>query len=101
MILVHASFPVDPDRREAVLDRVETLVEHSRAEEGTIEYRATTDVTEPNVVRFVERYEDAAAFEAHTETDHFRAFQEALPEYLVGDPEVVRYEVDSATELDL
>jgi quinol monooxygenase YgiN len=101
MIVVHASFPLDPDRREEALDHVETLVERSRAEAGTVEYRATTDVTEPNVVRFLERYEDAAAFEAHTGTDHFRAFQEALPDYLAGDPEITRFEVESATELEL
>jgi hypothetical protein len=45
-----------------------------------IDYRAATDVTDPNVVRFVEQYEDAAAFEVHTQTEQFQAFEAALPD---------------------
>ena len=101
MILVHATFPIDPAEREAALELIEDLVEQSRAEPGTIDYRAATDVSEPNVVRFIERYEDADAFEAHTETEHFRAFEAALPDLLDSEPEVLRFEVESVTELDL
>lgn len=101
MIVLHASFPIDPDRREEALETIEGLVEQSQAEDGMIEYHATTDVADPNVVRFFERYEDEAAFEAHTETEHFQAFEEALPEFLAGEPEVVRFDVASATELEV
>lgn len=100
-IIVHATFPLDPAKREAALETIEDLVEQSRAEAGTIEYRAAMDVSEPNTVRFVERYEDADAFEAHTETEHFGAFEAALPDLLAGEPEVLRFEVESATELEL
>lgn len=101
MIVIHAAFPIDPDRRDEALDLVDDLVEASNREDGMIEYRATTDVRDPNVIRFIERYEDAAAFESHTQTDHFQAFEERLPDLLAGEPEVVRFEVDDATELDL
>ncbi|SEQ52458.1 putative quinol monooxygenase [Natrinema salaciae] len=101
MIVVHASFPVDPDRRDDALDLIEDLVAESQREDGIVDYRATTDVVDPNVVRFVERYEDQDAFEAHTQTDHFREFQAALPELLGGEPDVIRFDVDSATELEL
>lgn len=59
------------------------------------------DLPESDTVRFVERYEDADAFEAHTETEHFGAFEAALPDLLAGEPEVLRFEVESATELEL
>jgi len=101
MIVLHASFPIDPDKREEALDLIEDLVEQSQAEEGMIDYRATTDVNDPNVVRFFEQYEDEAAFEAHTQTDHFQEFEAALPDLLAGEPEIIQFEVDSATELDL
>lgn len=101
MIVLHASFPVDPDRRDEALDLIDGLVDRSRREPGTIEYRATTDLQDPNVVRFVERYEDAEAFESHAETDHFRAFEEAVPDLLAGEPEVLRFDVEEATELEL
>lgn len=101
MIVIHATFPLDQTKREEALELIEDLVEQSQAEAGTIDYRAAMDVSEPNTVRFVERYEDAGAFEAHTGTEHFQAFEAALPELLAGDPEVLRFEVESATELEL
>lgn len=66
-----------------------------------IDYRATTDVHDPNVIRFFEQYEDADAFEAHTQTGHFQEFESALPDLLNGEPNVVRFDIDSATELEL
>ena len=101
MLVVHASFPVDPDQREAALETIRDLAEQSRAEDGMIDYRAATDVDDENVVRFFEQYEDEEAFAAHTQTDHFREFQVALGDWLAGDPEITRFEVDSATELEL
>jgi quinol monooxygenase YgiN len=101
MLVIHAEMPVDPDHREEALDHVRTLVEASQAEEGTIEYRAATDLSDPNLVRIVERYEDDDAFTSHTETDHYREVEAAIADKLAGEPDVVRFEVDSATELDL
>lgn len=101
MIVLHASFPIDPNHRNNALDLIDNLVEQSRAEEGTIEYHAATDVTDPNVVRFFEQYETEAAFEAHTQTAHFQAFEEALPELVTDEPTVVRFDVEDMTELEL
>ncbi|MDZ5810194.1 putative quinol monooxygenase [Halorubrum sp. AD140] len=101
MIVLHAVFPIEPDSLDEALDHAETLVERSNEEEGMIDYRAATDVEDGTVLRFFEQYEDAAAFEAHTQTDHFRAFEAALPDLLAGEPRVTRFDVDSATELEL
>jgi len=101
IIVLHAAFPIDPDQRERAHDLIDDLVEQSQQEDGMIDYRATTDVEDSNVVRFFEQYEDEAAFEAHTRTEHFQTFEDALPDLLAGEPEVRCFEVDSATELDL
>jgi quinol monooxygenase YgiN len=53
------------------------------------------------VVRFFEQYEEEEAFEAHSQTDYFQTFEEKLPDLLAGEPEVIQFEVDSATEFDL
>ncbi len=66
-----------------------------------IDYRAATEVSDPNVIRFFEQYEDEAAFEAHSQTDHFQEFEAALPDLLAGEPEVRRFEVESASEVEL
>ena len=101
MIVAHAAFPIEPDRLDEALEYAETLVERSNEEDGMIEYRAATDVEEDATLRFFEQYEDTAAFEAHTQTDHFQAFATALPELLAGTPRVTRFEVESETEVEL
>lgn len=101
MIVLHAAFPIDPDRRNDALELADHLVEQSNQEDGMIEYRATTDIQDPNVIRFFEQYEDTAAFDAHSQTEHFQEFEASLPDLLDGEPEVIQFEVDTATELDL
>lgn len=101
MIVLHASFPIEPEEMDEAIELAETLVEESNREDGMIEYRATTDVLEENTIRFFEQYEDEAAFESHTQTEHFGEFAAALPDLLAGEPEVMRFDVEEATELEL
>ncbi len=101
MIVIHASFPIDPNKRDEALDLIQDLVESSQAEDGMIDYRATTDVNDPNVVRFFEQYEDEDALVSHSQSDHFQEFEEALDDLIAGEPEIIQFEVESATELDL
>ncbi|MFD1599065.1 putative quinol monooxygenase [Halobellus rarus] len=101
MIVLHATFPIKPEKRSEALNLVENLVEQSNREPGMIDYQAATDVRDENVIRFFEQYEDAEAFESHTGTDHFQEFEAALDDLLAGEPEVVRFDVASAAELEL
>lgn len=101
MIVIHATFPIEEEKVDEALELADQLVEESNQEPGMIDYRATRDVQDENVIRFFEQYEDVEAFEAHTQTDHFQRLEEQLPDLLAGEPEVIQFEVDSATELDL
>lgn len=101
MIVLHATVPIAAEHREDALEMIAGLVADSRDEDGTITYRATTDVEDPNTVRFFEQYENEAAMQAHLETDHYLAFARALGDWLAGEPEVLKFEVSEATELDL
>ena len=101
MIVVHATFPIQPDRRDEAIDLISELAEQSRAEDGVIDYQVATDVDDPNVFRFTEQYRDEAAFGAHTETEHFATFEDALPDLLDGEPAVTRFDIDSASEVEL
>lgn len=101
MIVVHATFPVDPAERDAARDLFADVAEQSRTEEGVVDYRVAADVDDPNVFRFIEEYEDEAAFGAHVETDHFADLEAALPDLLAGEPEVTRFDVESSSEVEL
>lgn len=101
MLIVHANFPIDPEKMDEAREIIDDLVDASNDEPGMIDYRAAVDVQDGHTIRFVERYEDRDAFAAHLETDHFQAFDEQLPDLLGGQPEAWRFEVEDATELDL
>jgi len=101
MIVLHATFPIQEEKMDEALELVDNLVEESNKEDGMIDYRATRDIQNEHTIQFFEQYEDAAAFESHTETDHFQKFEEQLPDLLAGEPEVIKFDVSGATELEL
>lgn len=101
MIVLHVSLPVDPARRDEAIDLIADLVEQSNREEGTIDYRAAVDIQDENTIRIFEQYEDEAALEAHTNTDHYQRFQEQISDLLAGEPDAVEFAVGDARELDL
>ena len=94
MIIVHAALPLDPDHRDEALDLIRDMTEKCPNDEGTIEYQASTDVNDPNLVRFVERYEDEEAVETHRGTDHYEEFGKTIQDMMAGKPDIDRYEVE-------
>lgn len=101
MIHVHATIPIDPDRRGEAIELAQELAADSRAEAGVIDYRVGTDVEDPSIFRFVEQYEDEAALATHGETEHFQAFQEEIVDLLAGEPELTQYHVDDVSDVAL
>ncbi|WP_135820898.1 putative quinol monooxygenase [Halostella litorea] len=89
MIVVHSSIPIDPDRFDEAKEFIATLAERSRAEDGTVRYRAMVDIEASATVRFFEQYEDEAAWTAHTESEHYEEFMDRLPDLVDGPMETV------------
>lgn len=94
MFVVHTTLRLDPAQRDLAMDLISDLVEHSKAEDGTVRYRALEDLTERHTVGFFEQYEDAAAAEAHTRAEPYRRFVEALPDLVEEEIETVQFEAD-------
>ena len=101
MIVIHATMPLDSDERDRALDLAADLAKATRDEDGCIDYRVTTDVEDPNQLRFFEQYEDEAAFGAHAQADHFQSFAAELPDLLAGEPVITRFDVDSVSDVEL
>lgn len=100
MIVNHVHFTVDPATRDEFLDAVRDLVEASNDEDGVLEYRAAVDVRDENTVRFLERYEDEAAVDAHESSEHFQSFAARLPDFLAGEPGGTQFEATDATDIE-
>jgi quinol monooxygenase YgiN len=99
MQIVYAVLTAAPEHREAVIDHAREIAAASREEPGVIDYRVATDVEDPNVLRFVEQYDSEEAVEAHSETEHYEAFAEAvIPDLLASEPEITQFEVTRQVE---
>jgi quinol monooxygenase YgiN len=101
MIVLYASIPIKPDKRNEAIELAETLVDRSNHEDGIVDYQAAIDVQNKNTLRFFEQYEDEAAVEAHTQTDHYQEFEAVLPDLLDGEPELFQFDISTVSELEI
>jgi len=101
MIVLDAVFPIDPQKREEAIELFGAVAEASRAEDGVLDYRVAAGIDDENRFQFFERYEDEAAFAAHGESEHVERLGAELPDLLAGEPEVTRFDVDSASAVEL
>lgn len=80
-VTVFASFDPKPGQEERVLEILETMVEHTRAEPGNEAYDLySSDHPETGGRRYhlFERYRDEDALEAHRRFDHYREYRSVI-----------------------
>lgn len=99
MIVMHATVPVDRDKRDSAIGAASEVAEASRAEDGVVDYQVAVDIDDDTVLRFIERYENEAAVEAHMGSDHFLEFQSKMEEFVGGEVDLVKFEVAEAEVL--
>ncbi|WP_455639901.1 putative quinol monooxygenase [Parabacteroides sp.] len=61
-----------------------TLVEATRQEAGNISYNLYQSPFDPQSFIFYEEYKDDDAFNFHANSDHFKAFANAIPDMLAA-----------------
>src|SRR5688572_13833653 len=66
---------------DAVAAAIARLAPLSRQEPGILFYQPHRDPEDPNVFFFYEQYEDADAYQAHVDSEHFKqhGFGDAIP----------------------
>ncbi|GAA3725496.1 quinol monooxygenase YgiN [Spinactinospora alkalitolerans] len=70
--LVLAEYFPREGRAEQVISLLRELAEASRSESGNLGYRFHQDLERPDRILIEERYTDAAAFQAHRDSEHFQ-----------------------------
>jgi quinol monooxygenase YgiN len=65
MVIVSGVFTVDPEQREAFLEGRNAIMEHSRAEQGCIEYTFSADPLVPGRVVLYERWASQEDLDQH------------------------------------
>jgi quinol monooxygenase YgiN len=93
MILVIGHVKIAPEKVAAILPMLRTTIATTRQEAGCILYAFAEDVSEPGVLRIVERWESWETLAAHGKAAHMKAWGEFLRSTAtVLDREVIAYE---------
>jgi quinol monooxygenase YgiN len=93
MIFITAKFRVRPEDADRWPEIARSFTEATRAEEGCLWFDWSRSVDDPTEYVLVEAFRDGAAGGAHVRSEHFRAAQRELPQYLVATPRIVNFEV--------
>lgn len=99
MIVVAGHLTIKPESLDAALEAIRTCVAATRAEEGNIDYRYSTDIDDPTRLNLVEIWEDEEAMTAHMGTEHLATFLGAVGDFVGGSVEIVRYDVSGTSKL--
>jgi quinol monooxygenase YgiN len=99
MLLVTATFTLDPEKIDEALRAMVIMSQCSEAEPGCSRYRFGRDLLDENIVHLTEVWEDEASLKAHFVTPHSSAFSSVLRECLLALPEATRYDVSSSGPL--
>ena len=94
MIFITAKFQVKPEHADDWASISEPFTTATRAEAGCLWFDWFRSLDDPNEYVLVEAFRDGEAGGAHVQSDHFKAAQAALPQYLVATPKIVSQVVD-------
>ncbi len=94
MIFITAKFRVLPEHAEAWPEISREFTEATRAEPGCLWFDWSRSLDDENEYVLVEAFRDGEAGAAHVQSDHFKAAQRELPQYLVETPRIVNTTVD-------
>ena len=94
MIFITAKFRIKPEHADDWADIARSFTEATRAEPGCLWFDWSRSLDDPHEYVLVEAFRDGDAGGAHVGSEHFRAAQAELPQYLSATPRIVSQEVD-------
>lgn len=78
----------------ALREAIAAMERASREEQGCIDYTFSVEVSDPNVLRITEKWDDVDALRAHMATPHMAEFQQAVGAHPPVSMEVIFYEAE-------
>ena len=91
MIIIHATFQVDPAKQQTFLEEVQPLLHGSREESGNVSYDLYKDVEKENVYTMVEVWKDEVAVASHNTSEHFTSFVSKVKQFLTAPLDITAY----------
>ena len=95
MIIVSGTIVIDPEKVPRALELTLPLMAATRAEPGNLSYGFYAHLDDPGRYQLYEEWEDEAALDAHSASEHLATFFAAIGELDVSHVELYRHEVTS------
>lgn len=89
MIFITAKFRVKPEHADQWPEIARDFTEATRNEPGCKWYDWSRSLDDTTEYVLVEAFQDSDAGVAHVTSDHFKAAQQNLPQYLVETPRII------------
>jgi quinol monooxygenase YgiN len=93
LIFITAKFSVLPEHADNWPEISRAFTDATRAEAGCLWFDWSRSLDDPTEYVLVEAFRDGDAGAAHVGSDHFKAAQATLPDYLAQTPRIVNFEV--------
>jgi len=84
-----------PNKVDALLPVLSSLVEPTRKESGCLSYILLQNNEDPTDFTFIEEWKSQAALESHFATKHFKDAVAKLPDLIAAEPDIRQYHVAS------
>jgi quinol monooxygenase YgiN len=94
MIVIVAKNIIKEGKGEEFKAAAAPLIEGTRAEAGNISYELYSDIENPNVYTFIEKWQDEAAIESHFAAPHFIAAGKAFEDLKDGPMDLTKYRLE-------
>lgn len=89
MISVIAKLPLQDGKADEFAEAFKVIAAGVATEAGNHLYSLNFSEKEPNMAIIMERYDDKAALDAHSASEHFKAFGPKIAGLMTGRPEII------------
>jgi quinol monooxygenase YgiN len=96
LIFITAKFAVRPEHADRWPEISRAFTEATRAEEGCLWFDWSRSLDDPREYVLFEAFRDGDAGAAHVGSEHFKAAQAELPQYLASTPRIVSQSVEQS-----
>lgn len=99
MITLTAKIQAVTGKEQELEATLRDLVTATATEEGSVEYRLHKIINAPGAFRFVEKFKNQAAFDFHSNSEHFKTLGSKIGKLTEGEGELEMLEmIDSIPE---
>ncbi|MBM7694063.1 quinol monooxygenase YgiN [Peribacillus deserti] len=97
MIIIHATFHVNPAKHDEFLTELQPLIAASRKENGNVSYNLYKNTENDNIFMMVEVWKDAQAVDSHNQSSDFTSFVGKVKEFLTAPLDVKAFDGQPVT----